>query len=96
MRQALKLASQLTGRNLPGGLRREEAIKAQRLADGGDRQAGAWISEHWEVALDWPQLFDDRVILNIAAMGAITDSENTMTKVAGCNSAAKHAADRRF
>ena len=58
--------------------------RAQMIAlESGDKRAGQWISEERDVTADWHQLFGDKVMPKIVAIGVITDAENTGSKVTG-------------
>ncbi len=58
--------------------------RAQMIAlESGDKKAGQWITEERDVTADWHQLFGDRTMPKIVAVGVITDSESTGTKVTG-------------
>jgi Protein of unknown function (DUF3047) len=58
--------------------------RAQMIAlESGDNKAGQWISEERDVTADWHQLFGDKAMPSIVAVGVITDSESTGTKVTG-------------
>lgn len=58
--------------------------RAQMLAlESGEQRAGEWISEERDVTADWHQLFGDKAMPRIVAIGVITDSENTGTRVTG-------------
>ena len=58
--------------------------RAQMIAlESGDTKAGQWIAEERDVTADWHQLFGDKAMPKIVAIGVITDSESTGTKVTG-------------
>lgn len=58
--------------------------RAQMIAlQSGDARAGEWICEERDVTADWHQLFGDKPMPQIIAVGVITDSENTGSKVTG-------------
>ncbi len=59
--------------------------RAQMIAlESGDSKAGEWVAEERDVTADWHQLFGDKPMPKIVAIGVITDSEATGTKVTGC------------
>ena len=51
--------------------------------ESGVQKAGQWIAEERDVTADWHQLFGDRPMPKIVAIGVITDSENTGAQVTG-------------
>jgi len=58
--------------------------RAQMIAlESGNQNAGRWLAEERDVTADWHQLFGDKPMPEIVAVGVITDSENTGTQVTG-------------
>ena len=58
--------------------------RAQMIAlESGNQKAGEWISEERDVTADWHELFGDKPMPAIVAVGVITDSENTGSNVTG-------------
>lgn len=60
------------------------SARAQMIAlESGDERANSWVTEERDVTADWHRLFGDKAMPDIVAVGVITDSANTKSKVRG-------------
>lgn len=53
------------------------------VIQAGNEKAGEWISERRDLLADWRTLFGDGKIPEIVAIGLMTDSDGTRSKVTG-------------